>query len=277
MAADSMPFGRVGIGCDSLSSAALQIKSQEPSLRGKVYYPPESPKGGQNLLARSSPEVCSAALHTHLPRARRSARLFLPCTPFVPHYGTPVTDSPRGIPIGMNVSGLYAPGVFLDFVPGHVVSAESAEPFGLVILAGSNPAPLHFIKEHPSAGPTLTPEALWPSTAIPPSCKRRKDRCTPLEPHPVRRLPRPTALPAHILRDSVRCAPRDSQDVEPTLTDARFRVLPGKAGITRPERTPGTLNYSGKFVNFVSQVWGLSRDSLACLIYTPLMVPPSSL
>lgn len=91
-----MPFGRVGIGCDSLSSAALQIKSQEPSLRGKVYYPPKSPKGGQNLLARSSPEVCSAALHTHLPRARRSARLFLPCTPFVPHYGTPVTDSPKG-------------------------------------------------------------------------------------------------------------------------------------------------------------------------------------
>ena len=57
----------------------------------------------------------------------------------------------------MNMSGLYAPGVFLDFVTGHVVSAESAEPFGLVILAGYNPAPLHFIKEHPSAGPTLTP------------------------------------------------------------------------------------------------------------------------
>lgn len=77
MAADSLPFGRVGVGCDSLSSAALQIKSQEPSLRGKVYYPPESPKGGQNLLAQSSPEVCSATLHTHLPRARSQARLFL--------------------------------------------------------------------------------------------------------------------------------------------------------------------------------------------------------
>ena len=109
---------------------------------------------------------------------------------FVPHIVAPVTDSPRGIPIGMDVSGLDAPGMFLDFVPGHGVSAESAEPSGLVILAGSNPAPLHFIKEHPYAGPTLTPEALWPSTAIPPSCKRRSDRCTPLEPHPVRRLPR---------------------------------------------------------------------------------------
>lgn len=51
MAADSMPFGRVGIGCDSLSSAALQIKSQEPSLRGKVYYPPAPPKGDFKLLA----------------------------------------------------------------------------------------------------------------------------------------------------------------------------------------------------------------------------------
>ena len=55
------------------------------------------PSGGSaSAVTRSSPEVCSAALHTHLPRARRSARLFLPCTPFVPHYGTPVTDSPKG-------------------------------------------------------------------------------------------------------------------------------------------------------------------------------------
>ena len=58
------------------------------------------------------------------------------------------------------MSGLYAPGVFLDSVSGYGVSAESAEPSGLVILTGSNPAPLHFIKEHPSAGPTLTPEPL---------------------------------------------------------------------------------------------------------------------
>lgn len=65
-------------------------------------------------------------------------------------------------------------------------------------------------------------------------CKRRSDRCIPLKPHPVRRLPRPTALPAHILRDSVRFAPRDSQDVEPAHTDARFRVLPEMTGITRP-------------------------------------------
>ena len=61
---------RVGIGCDSLSAASLWIKSQEPSLRGNVYYPPTSPKGGQNLLARSSPEVC------FIPLALHSAHIF---------------------------------------------------------------------------------------------------------------------------------------------------------------------------------------------------------
>ena len=175
-------------------------------------------------------------LHTYSEGSQPSETV-LSAPVFVPHIVAPVTDSQCGIPIGMNLSGLDAPGVFLDFVAGHGVYAESAEPSGLVILAGSNPAPLHFIKEHSSAGRTLTLEALWPSTAIPPSCKRRSDRCAPLEPHPVRRLPRPTALPAHILRDSVRCAPRDSQDVEPAHTDARFRVLPETTGITRPGQT----------------------------------------
>ena len=139
----------------------------------------------------------------------------------------------------MFVSGLYAPGVSLDFVPGHGVSAEPAEPFGLVILAGSNPAPLRFIKEHPSAGPTHTPEPLWPSSAISPLCKRRSELSTPLEPYPVRRLPRPTALPAHILRDSVRYAPRDSKDVEPAHADARPECVPNFTGITRAEGSSG--------------------------------------
>ena len=69
-AAASMPFGRVGIGCDSLSSAALQIKSQETSLRGIFYYPPAPPKGDLMLLARSSPEVCCT------PLTLRSAHIF---------------------------------------------------------------------------------------------------------------------------------------------------------------------------------------------------------
>ena len=82
--------------------------------------------------------------------------------PFAPDVAT-VADSQRGIPVGMNLSGLDAPGVFLDSVSGYGVSAESAEPSCLVILTGSNPAPLHFIKEHPSAGPTLTPEVVLTS------------------------------------------------------------------------------------------------------------------
>ena len=96
---------RVGIGCDSLSSAALQIKSQEPSLRGIFYYPPAPPKGDFKLLARSSPELTPAMQSPNLPSARSLARLFLSCPPFVPHYGTPVTDSQCGIPIGMFMSG----------------------------------------------------------------------------------------------------------------------------------------------------------------------------
>lgn len=71
---------RVGIGCDSLSSAALRIKSQEPSLRGFFYYPPAPPKGDFKLLARSSPELTPAMQSPNLPSARSPARLFLPLT-----------------------------------------------------------------------------------------------------------------------------------------------------------------------------------------------------
>ena len=67
-AANSMPFGRVGFGCDSLSSAALQIKSQEPSLLGKATP-------CLILLARSFQELTSAAPSSNPSRARRTARL----------------------------------------------------------------------------------------------------------------------------------------------------------------------------------------------------------
>ena len=70
---------RVGIGCDSLSSAALQIKSQEPSLRGIFYYPPAPPKGDFKLLARSSPDVCSIPLPLHIRYAP------VPCPLHSPH------------------------------------------------------------------------------------------------------------------------------------------------------------------------------------------------
>ena len=69
---------RVGIGCDSLSSAALQIKSQEPSLRGIFYYPPAPPKGDFKLLARSSQDVCSISLPLHTRYAPASCPLHSP-------------------------------------------------------------------------------------------------------------------------------------------------------------------------------------------------------
>ena len=78
MAADTMPFGRVGIGCDSLSAASLWIKSQEPSLRGIFYYPPAPPMGDFNLLARSSTEVCSIPLPLHIRFAPVSCPLHSP-------------------------------------------------------------------------------------------------------------------------------------------------------------------------------------------------------
>ena len=47
-------------------------------------------------------------------------------------------------------------GQSLPPVPSTQVSAVSAEPFGFVILAGSNLLRLHFLQRLPSAGPTLT-------------------------------------------------------------------------------------------------------------------------
>ena len=103
-----MPFGRVGIGCDSLSSAALQIKSQEPSLRGKIYKPPVSPGGGT-----SSSLILSRSVLLYVPHTSSEGSLHSETVPFapvfVPHIVAPVTDSPRGIPIGMFVSGLAIP------------------------------------------------------------------------------------------------------------------------------------------------------------------------
>ena len=94
--------GRVGIGCDSLSSAALQIKSQEPSLRGILYYPPAPPMGDLMLLARSSPEVCSIPLPLHTRCAP------VPCPLHSPHIfrglaAKRVSDQPTRNPYRISV------------------------------------------------------------------------------------------------------------------------------------------------------------------------------
>ena len=93
-----MPFGRVGIGCDSLSSAALQIKSQEPSLRGKVYQPPVSPGGGTSSSLILSRRVLHCVPHTSYEGSLHSET--------VPSAIAPVTDSSEEV----IVSGLAIPG-----------------------------------------------------------------------------------------------------------------------------------------------------------------------
>lgn len=107
-------------------------------------------------------------------------------------------------------------------------------------------------------------------------------------PHPVRRLPRPTALPAHLLRDSVRFAPRDSQEVELTHTDGRFRVLRETTGSTRPNRARRMQTYSVaaarpplsltvKIAIFVSVEYMSGQRGFSCLLYSPFQLPPSYL
>ena len=86
-------------------------------------------------------------------------------------------------------------GQSLPPVPSPQVSSESAEPFGLVILAGSNLLRLHFRQQLPSAGPTHPCEGQSNCALFTGQCQSRKDR-HPSHQHPcVWLLPRPTALP----------------------------------------------------------------------------------
>lgn len=79
--------------CDSLSLAGSRQRVK--SLRSAVWLRLVIITA-RAILSRRVSHSADAPFHTHLPRTRRSARLFLPCSPFVPHSGTPVTDSPRG-------------------------------------------------------------------------------------------------------------------------------------------------------------------------------------
>lgn len=86
-------------------------------------------------------------------------------------------------------------GQSLPPVPSPQVYAESAEPFGLVILAGSNLLRLHFRQRLPSAGPTHPCEGQYVSAFIQLYVQAPVHRPTSLQPHQDGSLPRPTALP----------------------------------------------------------------------------------
>ena len=215
---------RVGIVCDSLSSAALQIKSQEPSLRGIFYYPPAPPKGDFKLLAQSSPELTPAMQSPNLPGARSQARLFLPlplqsqtrrwyrcamCLCPDTLFGAAVSsfvdaDTVR-IPVvpPFSVQSLLCSAVFRGVIGAFRQRGRS------VLLASSLRCLIRsrLLRHH--FGTHLAPAAGLSrfnlsgiQLLLDCQCKRRKDRCTPLEPHPVRRLPRPTALPARVFSPS---------------------------------------------------------------------------
>ena len=86
-------------------------------------------------------------------------------------------------------------GQCLPPVPSPQVYAESAEPFGLVILAGSNLLRFHFRQGLPSAGPTHPCEGQCNGASIRLYVQAPVHRPTSLLPHQDGRLPRPTALP----------------------------------------------------------------------------------
>ena len=129
-------------------------------------------------------------------RASRNARQCQSVFRFAPHRQpqTRRAESLRCTPLPVYV-GPRRSGQSLPPVPSAQVYAESAEPFGLVILAGSNLLRLHFRQRLPSAGPTHPCEGQSNCALFPEQCQSRKD------PHPshqrpcVRLLPRPTALP----------------------------------------------------------------------------------
>lgn len=129
-------------------------------------------------------------------RASRNARLcqsVFRCTP----YRQPQTrraESLRCTPLPVYV-GPRRSVQSLSPVPSPQVYAESAEPFGLVILAGSNLLRLHFRQRRPSAGPTLPCECKSNPALLPGQCQSRKDYYLSFQLLCVRLLPRPTALP----------------------------------------------------------------------------------
>lgn len=129
-------------------------------------------------------------------RASRNARLCQSVFRCTPHRQpqTRRAESLRCTPLPVYV-GPRRSGQSLPPVPSTQVYAESAEPFGLVILAGSNLLRLHFRQRLPSAGPTLTCVGQYVNAFIQLYVQAPVHRSTSHQPHQDGSLPRPTALP----------------------------------------------------------------------------------
>ena len=173
-------------------------------------------------------------------RASRNARQCQSVFRFAPHRQpqTRRAESLRCTPLPVYV-GPRRSGQSLPPVPSPQFYAESAEPFGLVILACSNLLRLHFRQRLPFTGPTHPCERQSNCALFPGQCQSRKD------PHPshqrpcVRLLPRPTALPPYAI--CVRLQPRLSPSLHPApnsigqLMNARFSLGAKFNVITRPK------------------------------------------
>lgn len=129
-------------------------------------------------------------------RASRNARLCQSVFRFAPQRlpQTRRAESLRCTSLPVYV-GPRRSGQSLPPVPSPQVSAESAEPFGLIILAGSNLLRLHFLQRLPSAGPTHPCEGQSNGASIRLYVQAPVHRPTSLQQHQNGSLPRPTALP----------------------------------------------------------------------------------
>ena len=173
-------------------------------------------------------------------RASRNARLCQSVFRFATHRQpqTRRAESLRYTPLPIYV-GPRRSGQSLPPVPSAQVSAESAEPFGLVILAGSNLLRLHFLQRLPSAGPTHPCEGQCKGASIRLYMQAPVHRPTSLQPHQDGRLPRPTALPPYAI--CVRLQPRLPPSLHPApnsighLKNARLCLSAKFNVISRPK------------------------------------------
>ena len=148
-------------------------------------------------------------------RASRNARQCQSVFRFAPHRlpQTRIAESLRCTPLPVYV-GPRRSGQSLPPVPSPQFSAESAEPFGLVILAGSNLLRLHFQQRLPSAGPTLPCEGQSNCALFPGQCQSRKDR------HPSHQ--RPASPPHHGISRRPVIVPTDHPIQLPTDCPIQF-------------------------------------------------------
>lgn len=177
-------------------------------------------------------------------RASRNARLCQSVFRFAPHRQpqTRRAESLRYTSLPVYV-GPRRSGQSLPPVPSPQVSAESAEPFGLVILAGSNLLRLHFRQRLPSAGPTHPCEGQSNCALFPGQCRagktvihrisvRASGSCRGLRPCPLCHLCPATATAAAVAASGPKQhRPSDERPLQPRCEIQRHHPRKGNCRI----------------------------------------------